>query len=180
MTAKNAKGRQGSWFAWRSWRPWRFNLRLCDGQVTLEYHDASMDTESISRAVIGAAMDVHSILGPGLLESTYRACLAHELVLRGLDVQVEYPLPVKYKGLAISVGYRIDVLVEGILIVELKAVERILRVHEAQLLAYLKLSGLEVGLLMNFHVPRLRLGIRRMVNNYRDAQLTVMSSQERR
>ena len=112
-------------------------------------------------------MSVHSALGPGFLESTYRACLAHELHLRGLRVRTEVPLPVAYKGIQLEVGYRVDLLVEDIVIVELKVVEKLLRVHEAQLLAYLKLSGLEVGLLINFHVPHLRLGIKRMVNNYK-------------
>ena len=126
-----------------------------------------MDSDSSSKAIIGAAMTVHSALGPGLLESTYRACLAHELHLRGLCVRTEVPLPIVYKGIQLDVGYRVDLLVEDVVIVELKVVEKMLRVHEAQILAYLKLSGLEVGLLINFHVPHLRLGIKRMVNNYR-------------
>lgn len=126
-----------------------------------------MDSDSSSKAIIGAAMTVHSALGPGLLESTCRACLAHELHLRGLCVRTEVPLPIVYKGIQLDVGYRVDLLVENIVIVELKVVEKMLRVHEAQILAYLKLSGLEVGLLINFHVPHLRLGIKRMVNNYR-------------
>ena len=129
-----------------------------------------MDSETVSNAVIGAALRVHSALGPGLLESAYRACLAHELLLKGLKVEPEWRLPISYRGLRIEVGYRVDLLVEGTVIVELKAVENLLRVHEAQLLAYLKLSGLSVGLLINFCVPHLRLGIKRMVNNYNDGR----------
>jgi GxxExxY protein len=128
-----------------------------------------MDFDATSNAIIGAAIRVHSELGPGLLESAYRACLQHELVLQGVRVQAELPLPITYRGLRIDVGYRVDLLVEERVIVELKVVERLLRVHDAQLLAYLKLSGLQVGLLLNFHVPYLRLGIKRMVNNYRGA-----------
>ena len=112
-------------------------------------------------------MRVHSALGPGLLESTYRACLAHELHFLGVSVRKEVPLPIVYKGIQLDIGYRVDLLVEESVIVEIKVVERLLRVHEAQLLAYLKLSQLQVGLLINFHVPQLRLGIKRMVNNYR-------------
>lgn len=111
-------------------------------------------------------MQVHSGLGLGLLESAYRACMVHESRSRGLGVQPELPLPVSYGGLRIDVGYRIDLLVEDTVIVELKAVDKLLRLHEAQLLTYLKLSGLSVGLLFNFCVPHLRLGIKRMVNTF--------------
>jgi len=124
-----------------------------------------METNKITEAVIGAAMHVHSSLGPGLLGSAYRTCLVHEMRRRGLQVQAERPLPVKYDGVDIEVGYRIDLLVESTVLVELKAVEKLLRLHEAQLLTYLKLSGLNVGLLINFCVPELRLGIRRLVND---------------
>jgi len=127
-----------------------------------------MDSDASSKAIIGAAMSVHSALGPGLLESTYRACLAHELHLRGLRVRKEVPLPIAYKGIQLEIGYRVDLLVEEVIIVELKVAEKLLRVHDAQLLAYLKLSGLEVGLLINFNVPHLRLGIKRLVNNYKE------------
>ena len=126
-----------------------------------------MDIDACSNAIIGAAMRVHSALGPGFLESTYRACLAHELHLVGLGVRSEVPLPVSYKGIQLEIGYRVDLLVEESVIVELKVVEKLLRIHEAQLLAYLKLSGLQLGLLINFHVPQLRLGVKRMVNNYK-------------
>ena len=137
-----------------------------------------MDSDTSSKAIIGAAMSVHSALGPGLLESTYRACLAHELHLLGLCVRTEVPLPVAYKGVQLDIGYRLDLLVEEIIIVELKVVEKLLRIHEAQLLAYLKLSGLQVGLLINFHVPHLRLGIKRMVNNYKSIEVPSGQLQE--
>jgi GxxExxY protein len=127
-----------------------------------------MDGEATSKAIIGAAMRVHSALGPGLLESTYRACLAHELHLAGLRVLSEWPVPISYRGVRIDVGYRMDLLVEDCVVVELKAVEKLLRLHDAQLIAYLKLSGMNVGLLINFCVPQLRLGIRRLVHNYHE------------
>lgn len=127
-----------------------------------------MDIETLSNRTIGAAIRVHRELGPGLLEGTYRACLAQELHLQGIRVRKEVALPVTYRGLQIDIGYRLDLLVEEVLIVELKVVEKLHRVHEAQLLAYLKLSERSVGLLINFNVPQLRLGVRRLVNNYKD------------
>jgi GxxExxY protein len=127
-----------------------------------------MDSEAVSNSIIGAAIRVHSELGPGLLESAYRASVAHELRLRNLEVETEVRLPIVYRGVKIDAGYRLDLLVEKNVIVELKAVDRLLRVHEAQLLSYLKLSNVNVGLLINFCVPQLRLGIRRLVCNYED------------
>jgi GxxExxY protein len=115
----------------------------------------------ITEAIIGAAIEVHRTLGPGLLESTYQACLVHELRLRGLEVEQEKELPVEYKGVMLDCGYRIDLLVHNIVIVELKAVEELTAVHEAQLLSYLKLSGCPVGLLINFNVRQLTHGIKR-------------------
>jgi len=109
-------------------------------------------------------MKVHSTLGPGLLESAYQACLAHELRDRGLDVAVEVPLPVVYEGHKLEVGYRIDLVVEGRVVVEVKSVETIHPIHEAQLLSYMRLSGMGVGLLINFNVLCLRNGIKRMVD----------------
>ena len=108
-------------------------------------------------------MAVHRELGPGLLESAYEACLAFELVERGLSVERQKALPVKYRGVNVDCGYRIDLLVEGKVIIELKAVERLEPIHEAQLLSYLKLSGCKVGLLINFNVKVLKSGIRRLV-----------------
>ena len=111
-----------------------------------------------------SAIKVHKALGPGLLESAYEACLAHELRKRERKVLTQVGLPVIYDGVKLDVGYRLDMLVEDSVIVELKAVETILPIHEAQLLSYLKLSALKVGLLINFHVPILTQGVKRMVN----------------
>ena len=109
--------------------------------------------------IIGAAIEVHRQLGPGLLESAYEQCLCHELHLVGLPFKCQVDLPVSYKGLKLDCGYKIDLVVNDEVIVELKSVERILPVHEAQLLTYLKLSGKTVGLLINFNVPLLTRGI---------------------
>ncbi len=105
--------------------------------------------------IIGAAIEVHRNLGPGLLESAYEECLCHELHLRGIDCKRQVPLPVLYKGLKLDCGYKIDLIVQDEVVVELKAVERVLPIHEAQLLTYLKLTGKRVGLLINFNVPLL-------------------------
>lgn len=123
-----------------------------------------MDQNQITEQIIGAAMKVHSALGPGLLESAYQACLLYELKEQGLNVESEVVLPVVYEGKKIDAGYRLDLLVEDQVIVELKAVEKILPIHEAQLITYLKLSDCKVGLLINFNVKHLRDGITRRVN----------------
>lgn len=126
-----------------------------------------MNIDQITGEVVDSAIKVHSVLGPGLLESAYTACLAHELRKRGLEVRVQFELPIEYEGLTIDIGYRVDLLVQSQVIVELKAVARLNAVHQAQLLSYLRLSGRQVGLLVNFHEYRLVDGIKRMVNNYR-------------
>jgi GxxExxY protein len=113
--------------------------------------------------IIGAAIEVHRALGPGLLESAYEECLCHELHLRGLAFQRQVDLPVPYKGLKLDCGYKMDVVVEDEVVLELKSIEKILPVHEAQLLTYMKLSGKRVGLLINFNVPLLTRGIIRRV-----------------
>ncbi|MGA7291328.1 MAG: GxxExxY protein [Terriglobales bacterium] len=118
----------------------------------------------ISGAVLGAALKVHTLLGPGLLESAYQTCLAHELRKRGFQAATQVGLPVVYEGEKLDLGYRIDLLVENLVIVEIKCVEAIHPVHEAQLLSYLRLSGKSVGLLINFHVARLKDGIKRLVD----------------
>lgn len=133
--------------------------------TTEDTEDAEVEVNEISGVVVDAAMKVHSALGPGLLESAYEACLVYELRKRGLSVLVNASLPVMYDGVRIELGYRIDVLVEGIIVVELKAISTLLPIHEAQLLSYLRLSGRRVGLLINFHVLRLKDGIKRMVND---------------
>ena len=111
-------------------------------------------------------MKVHTALGPGLLESVYEKCLKHELVKRGLRVESQIWLPVMYDGIPIEGGYRIDLLVEGVVLIELKVVEQLLPIHKAQLLSYLKLSNKTIGLLINFNVVHLRDGIRRVVSHY--------------
>ncbi|RRR69923.1 MAG: GxxExxY protein [Candidatus Viridilinea halotolerans] len=123
-----------------------------------------MELNQISGQIVDAAIKVHTALGPGLLESAYEVCLAHELRKRGLKVHTQVLLPVVYDGVEIDAGYRLDLLVEDAVIVELKAVTKVLPIHEAQLLSYLKLSGCKVGLLINFHVLHLKDGIKRMVN----------------
>jgi len=121
--------------------------------------------EALAAVVVDAMIKVHRALGPGLLESAYQACLAHELRQRGLRVECEVALPVRYDGLDIDAGYRIDMLVEGVILIENKAVQAILPIHEAQLLTYLKLSGQKLGFLVNWNVPLIRDGIKRMVNH---------------
>jgi GxxExxY protein len=119
--------------------------------------------EQLTEQFIGAAIEVHRELGPGLLESAYEQCLCHELSLRGISFQRQVPLPVKYKGILLDCGYRIDLIVADEVILELKCVDKIIPVHEAQLLTYLKLSGKRVGLLINFNSEVLRTSIKRMV-----------------
>lgn len=120
--------------------------------------------DGLTGLVIGACIEVHRHLGPGLLESAYEHGLTHELSLRGVRTERQVALPLSYKGLALDCEYRMDLLVEGRLVVEIKAVERLLPVHEAQVITYLKLTGLPVGLLINFQVAALRTGIRRLLN----------------
>ena len=122
-----------------------------------------MEFDALSRKVIGCAIEVHRILGPGLLESTYEQCLAHELTLKNIGFRLQHPLPLEYKGKRLACGYRIDMLVEETIIVELKSVEEIQGIHEVQLLNYMKLAGIKIGLLINFNVKRLRDGIKRFV-----------------
>ena len=128
-----------------------------------------MDRESLnelSRVIITMAIRVHSKLGPGLLESVYRTCLAHELRNAGLHVVAEQIVPVFYDGLLLDDGYRLDLLVNDAIIVEIKAGERLLPVHHSQLLSYLRLTDRRLGLLLNFNVPRLVLGLKRVVNRF--------------
>jgi GxxExxY protein len=120
----------------------------------------------LTEAIIGAAMTVHSVLGPGLLESAYEARLEFELSRRGFRVERQKPLPVVYQDVELDAGYRVDLLVEGQVMLEIKAVDKLTSVHEAQLLSYLRLSGCNVGLLLNFNVVRLKDGIRRLVDKF--------------
>lgn len=119
--------------------------------------------DPLTRKVIGCAIEVHRQLGPGLLESAYESCLCHELVQQGLGVERQRPLPINYKNVLVDCGYKLDLVVENALIVELKAVEAVLPIHQAQILTYLKLSGLRVGLLVNVNVRILKGGITRLV-----------------
>jgi GxxExxY protein len=125
--------------------------------------EVALYEEELTGKIIGAAIEVHRGLGPGLLESAYQACLAREFSLRGLTFEKEKPLPVEYKGTRLDCGYRLDFVVDGKVVVELKVVEAIHPLHEAQLLTYLRLTGCRVGLLINFNVPVLKDGIVRRV-----------------
>jgi len=122
-----------------------------------------MREEELTEKILAASIEVHREIGPGLLESAYEECLCRELVDRGLHFERQRELPVVYKGLPVASTYRMDLVVEGKVVIELKSVETLLRVHEAQLLTYLRMSGLSIGLLINFNVPILRDGIRRLV-----------------
>ena len=123
------------------------------------------ELNGISGRVVAAAIEVHAHLGPGLLESAYQACLAHELRQRGCEIQCQLPLPLIYKGIKLELGYRIDMLVNDAIVVEIKSIEKVLPVHEAQLLSYLRLSKRRVGLILNFKSALLKDGIKRMVNH---------------
>ena len=123
-----------------------------------------MNDEELGRAIIGAAIKIHSVVGPGLLESAYETCIVYELERQGISVRRQVLVPIRYEGMAIDNGYRIDLLVGDRVVVELKAVEAILPVHRAQLLRYLRLGSFKLGYLLNFHVPHMRNGILRMVN----------------
>jgi GxxExxY protein len=124
---------------------------------------ARVSVNQITQEVIGAAIAVHRALGPGLLESAYQECLSQELVLRGIPFERQVPLPLEYRGITCECGYRLDLLVAGAVVVEIKSIEAIAPIHEAQLLTYLRLGGWCVGLLMNFNVVVLKDGIRRRV-----------------
>jgi GxxExxY protein len=131
--------------------------------MTKELIPAPPEVEAVGQSIVDAAFQVHSALGPGLLESAYELCLEHEIALRGLKVERQVPLPVIYRGLDIESAYRIDLLVDAKVIVEVKAVETELPVHKAQLMTYLRLASLRLGYLINFNVPVIRQGIRRVI-----------------
>ena len=124
---------------------------------------ALQSVNQTTESIIGAAIEVHKHLGPGLLESAYEECLCHELHLRNIPFQRQVPLPVVYKGAKLDCGYRIDLLVKGEVVVELKAIEGILPIHEAQTLTYMRLGGWKVGLIINFNVPIVVKGVKRLV-----------------
>jgi GxxExxY protein len=132
--------------------------------------------DGITRRVIGAAIEVHKHLGPGLLESAYESCLAFELTERGLVIARQKPLPLKYKKVELDCGYKLDLVVEDAIIVEIKAVDQLLPIHDAQLLSYLRISGKSVGLLINFHVRVLKHGLKRIVNEFPDSAISAYSA----
>lgn len=137
------------------------------GQTGMHHKDtklAKAELDELSHEIIGAAIEVHRALGPGLLESIYEECLAHELTLKRIPFTRQVSLPLIYKGIRLESGYRLDIVVRDAVVLELKAIEHILPVHEAQLLSYLRLTQKWLGLLLNFHVPVLQQGIRRVVN----------------
>ncbi len=122
-----------------------------------------MDINALTETIIGSAIEVHRALGPGLLESAYEQCLCHELSLRNISFERQRPLPVKYKGILLDCGYRIDILVEQLVVLELKSIDKLAPIHEAQLLTHLRLGGWQIGLLINFNVAVLKDGIKRRV-----------------
>jgi len=126
-----------------------------------------MELNKISEIIIGKAIEVHKALGPGLLESTYEACLKYELLQSGLKVENQKSMSIIYKGIKIDCGYRLDLIIEDSVIIELKSIELVLPIHKAQLLSYLRLAGLNLGLLINFNADILKNGIVRVVNNYK-------------
>ena len=127
-----------------------------------------MDINKLTSKIIGAAIEVHKSLGPGLLESVYERCLCHELSIQKFSFENQKPLPINYKGKELDCGYRLDLVVENAVILELKSCDKIEPIHKAQLLTYLKLSGLNIGLILNFNVPVMRDGIVRIVNNLKE------------
>jgi GxxExxY protein len=131
--------------------------------MTTDDKTATYLHQELTRAVIGAAIEVHKVLGPGLLESAYEECLCHELGLRGLPYVRQVELPINYKGKLLDCGYRMDLVVDNRVLLELKAVAQLLPIHEGQLLTYLRLSGYKLGLLINFNVPVLKQGIVRKI-----------------
>ena len=132
--------------------------------------------DQITRRIIGAAIRVHTGLGPGLLESAYQACLAFELRADGFSVEEQKPLPVVYRNVKLDCGYRLDLLVEDEIVVEIKALEQLAPIHDAQLLSYLRISGKRVGLLITFHVRVLKNGLKRIVNEFPDSAISARSA----
>ena|SRR5215211_4868618 len=128
-----------------------------------EHAEMMKNLNQLTEAIIGAAMEVHRTLGPGLLESTYEMCLCRELSIRGISFERQVPISVEYKGVKLDCGYRADIVVDGTILVEIKAIDSLLRIHDAQLLSYVKLGGWKIRLLMTFNVEMLKNGLRRRV-----------------
>jgi GxxExxY protein len=131
--------------------------------LTAEDAESVKNLNQLTDTIIGAAMEVHRGLGPGLLESSYEMCLCRELSIRGIPFERQVPIPVEYKGVQLDCGYRADIVVDGAILVEIKAIDSLLPIHDAQLLSYLKLGGWKIGLLINFNVELLKHGLRRRV-----------------
>ncbi len=127
-----------------------------------------MNINKLTQTIIGAAIEVHRTLGPGLLESAYEECLCKELTLQQISFERQRPLPLEYKGVKLECGYRLDLLVADTVVLEVKSVDAIIPIHEAQLLTYMKLGGWKVGLLINFNVPVLKQGVRRLVLGFEE------------
>ena len=127
------------------------------------HEEITKDVEAVARAVVDAGLKVHRVLGPGLLETAYEHCLAYELTVRGVSCQRQVVLPIVYEGVRLDAGFRPDLIVENAVVVEIKSIDALTRVHEAQLLAYLRLSSCRIGFLMNFNVPLFKNGLRRFV-----------------
>jgi len=132
--------------------------------------------DQITGRIIGAAIEVHKTLAPGLLESAYEACLAYELHQLGYKVEQQKPLPVIYKEVKLDCGYRLDLAVEDVVIVEIKAIEQLAPIHDAQVISYLRLADNRVGLVINFHVTLLKYGVKRIVNNFPDSAHSAISA----
>ena len=139
-----------------------------------------MTDQQLTHEIIGAAIEVHRALGPGLLESAYEECLARELTLRGISYERQKPLPIVYRDTKLDCGYRVDLIADNRVILELKSVESLAPIHEAIVLTYLRMSGCRIGLLINFNVPVLRNGLKRLVLNYRTSDDENGSPQRRR
>ena len=131
-------------------------------QAHQEHQEISADLDRLARLIVDSGLNVHKALGPGLLESAYEHCLAYELSERGIPIKRQVPLPIIYAGATLDAGYRLDIVAGDSIIIEIKAVEALTRLHEAQILTYLKLSGLRLGFLMNFNVSLFKSGVRRM------------------
>jgi GxxExxY protein len=144
--------------------------RTLERHAVCDHRPGMREVDAVAGKVIGAAIRVHRKFGPGLFESVYTPCLAHELLAQGLHVEVQKPLSIQHEGMTIHRAYVIDIIVEGLVIVEIKSISQLAPIHTAQILTYLRLTGLEVGLIINFNVPRLVDGVKRVVNNYREAK----------
>jgi GxxExxY protein len=158
---ENTEEERGVFLIWREVPPNQKASSLSEHK-TLNF--GNMNINTLTGDIISAAIEVHKALGPGLLESVYEECLCHELEMRTIPYERQKELPIEYKGVKLSCGYRLDVLVSNRVILEIKSCESLERIHEAQLLTYLKLTGIKLGLLINFNVPVLKDGIKRIAN----------------